>query len=75
MLRPGQTFNLEGTTWRIVHVSDLCATCRACKAKVVTVTDKHGKARTFTAQSTRYIHISPGTPLEVLAEFEQKGKL
>lgn len=66
MLTKGQTFVLNGTRFKVAHVSSCRAHCRAMKVTTVTVTDKHGRSRSFEAHSTQTVDISPDTPLDVL---------
>lgn len=71
MLRRGQTFTLAGTRYKVTAVSPCCATCQALTTTTVTVAAKNGTTRSFVAHSTKIIHISADTPLDLLAEFER----
>lgn len=71
MVTKGQKFVLNGRRYQVVHVSELRAHCRALTVTTVTVIGRGGRVRRFRARSTSTIDISPGTPLELLAEFEK----
>lgn len=75
MLRKGQTFPASGQVWCVVYVTAWRAHCRATSRKVVTVTDKKGKVRTFNALSTDTLDVSPNTEPSLLTELAQKGHL
>lgn len=68
MVKRGQKFTLGGETYRVVHVGFGRAHCVSTQTRVVTVTDRKGKQRTFTATSDHTIDISPDSPLELLKE-------
>lgn len=68
MLTVGQRFTIGATTYRVVHVSDLRAHCIAERRREVTITDKNGRTRTFTATTAGTLDISPDSPVELLSE-------
>lgn len=68
MLKPGQTFTLNRRQWRVAYVNDSRAHCVSAATKEVTVRDNEGNVRTFTAQESGHLDISPNTPLELLRE-------
>ena len=74
MLHPGNTFLYSGLRYRVVHVSELRAHCRAITTRHVTLTDRHGQTRTFIGTVNATLDISPNTPLEVLTELLTPAK-
>jgi hypothetical protein len=68
MVTRGQRFMLGGQQWKVVYVGVGRAHCVSTSTRLVTVKDKHGNQRTFTATSKNYIDISPDSPLELLKE-------
>ena len=73
MLRKGQRFTLNGRTYRVVYVTDLRAHCVACSKRHVTVTDKHGRTRSFDATEDGTLNISPDSCLDLCSTSNQKG--
>jgi hypothetical protein len=69
MVRPNQTFSLNGLTWRVVHVNASRAHCVATTVREVTVVDANGHTRSFLAKDGRSLDISPDTPIDDLRSF------
>ncbi len=66
MLTTGDRFTLSGVPYRVAYVNPGRAHCTSMRKRVVTVTDKHGKTRSFTATTSDTLDISPDTMPELL---------
>lgn len=72
MLRPGDRFELNNKTWRVIHVNASRAHCASESKEQVTQKEWNKKTqdyklRTYTVTSRDTIDISPNSVVEVLS--------
>ena len=70
-LHRGQKFQMGGKRWRVLFVSASRAHCEAVVREPVTLRDRSGVTRTFTAERRITIDIAPASGVDVLAELER----
>ena len=60
----GVKFWHDGLVYECLAVNECSARCLAVTTRDVTVTDKHGQTRSFTAKSGRTVHLAPTSLVE-----------
>lgn len=70
-LHRGQRFQMGGKRWRGLFVSECRAHCEAVIREPVTLHDRNGRQRTFTAERRITIDIAPTSGVDLLAELER----
>ena len=63
-IEPGVKFWHDGQRFECLSVNEGSATCESRGERTVTLTDAHGKTRTFTARGGKTVHLAPTTLVE-----------
>lgn len=71
VLYRGQRFQMGGRRWRVLFVSECRAHCIAVVREPVTVHDRHGRPRTFTATRRITIDIAPTSGVDLIQELQR----
>lgn len=71
-LHRGQKFTMGGKRWRVLWVSELRAHCEAVVREPVTLRDRDGSQRTFTAERRITIDIAPTSAVDLFQELERR---
>lgn len=70
-LQANQRFVMGGHNWRVIYVSPCRAHCVAFVLEPVTIHERDGRTRTFTAKRRIHIDISPNSAVDLFAELER----
>ena len=73
LLHRGQKFQMAGRRWRVIYVNASRAHCEAVVREPVTLRDRNGSQRTFTAERRITIDIAPTSAVDLFQELEGRS--